>query len=130
MTGNARGNEDAMLECCVLIATGAEYRKLDTPGRERFDGLDERAVKRAGHRAVASDHRVGLPVLDHQGAEIVRTGDDFLRVGNLQAAVAADILHPLAKQREVAGLRRIDQVDESERDIVLRGDGADALAIA
>lgn len=24
---------------CVLIATGAEYRKLDVPGRERFDGL-------------------------------------------------------------------------------------------
>jgi thioredoxin reductase (NADPH) len=24
---------------CVLIATGAEYRKLDVPGREKFDGL-------------------------------------------------------------------------------------------
>jgi thioredoxin reductase (NADPH) len=24
---------------CVLIASGAEYRKLDAPGRERFDGL-------------------------------------------------------------------------------------------
>lgn len=24
---------------CVLIATGAEYRRLDVPGRERFDGL-------------------------------------------------------------------------------------------
>ncbi|HEV2132012.1 MAG TPA: NAD(P)/FAD-dependent oxidoreductase, partial [Longimicrobiaceae bacterium] len=24
---------------CVLIATGADYRKLDVPGRERFDGL-------------------------------------------------------------------------------------------
>lgn len=24
---------------CVLIATGADYRKLDVPGRERFDGM-------------------------------------------------------------------------------------------
>lgn len=24
---------------CVLIATGADYRRLDVPGRERFDGL-------------------------------------------------------------------------------------------
>jgi thioredoxin reductase (NADPH) len=24
---------------CVLIATGAQYRRLDVPGRERFDGL-------------------------------------------------------------------------------------------
>ena len=24
---------------CVLVATGADYRKLDVPGRERFDGV-------------------------------------------------------------------------------------------
>lgn len=24
---------------CILIATGADYRKLDVPGRERFDGM-------------------------------------------------------------------------------------------
>lgn len=24
---------------CVLVATGADYRKLDVPGRERFDGM-------------------------------------------------------------------------------------------
>jgi thioredoxin reductase (NADPH) len=32
------GGETARTRC-VLIATGAEYRRLDVPGRERFDGL-------------------------------------------------------------------------------------------
>jgi thioredoxin reductase (NADPH) len=32
------GSESACTRC-VLIATGAEYRRLDVPGRERFDGL-------------------------------------------------------------------------------------------
>lgn len=32
------GGESATARC-VLIATGAEYRRLDVPGRERFDGL-------------------------------------------------------------------------------------------
>lgn len=32
------GGERAMARC-VLIATGADYRKLDVPGREHFDGM-------------------------------------------------------------------------------------------
>lgn len=31
--------EDRARAPCVLIATGAEYRRLDVPGREQFDGL-------------------------------------------------------------------------------------------
>lgn len=53
MTGNARGNEDAMLECCVLIATAA----LETPRTQaeanvcRVAGMIlSRNLQDAGHR--------------------------------------------------------------------------------
>ncbi len=35
---HVEGGESARARC-ILIATGAEYRRLDVPGRERFEGL-------------------------------------------------------------------------------------------
>ncbi len=38
LTVSLEGDESAFATC-VLIATGADYRKLDVPGREQFEGL-------------------------------------------------------------------------------------------
>ena len=98
---------------------------------QRLDRVEQRAEIGGGHRLVAADDGVRLAVLHHQRAEIMRAGDDFLGISRVASvAVAVHVFHPLAEQSEVRGQRRIDDVDEFQRNRVLRGQGADALAVA
>ncbi len=60
----------------------------------------------------------------------MRAGDDFLGLAKLPSAIAVHVLHPLAEELEVRGIRRIDDVDEGERDGMFRGEGADPFAVA
>ena len=97
---------------------------------EGLDGLDEGAEKGGGQRLVAADDGIGLAVLDHQGTEIMRAGDNFRRIGRLQRAIPAHVLHAATEQPEIGGSGRIDDVNEGERHAVGRGQGADAFAVA
>lgn len=79
MIGNARGNEDAMLECCVLIATAA----LETPRTQaeanvcRVAGMIlSRNLQDAGHRLTqaAAAYFAAHPSEQLESAETVRRG--------------------------------------------------------
>ena len=115
----------------LVTPAGVRVGLVDVPGHERFvknmlagvGGIDLVLL------VIAADEGVRLPVLHHQRAEIMRTGDNFLRVDRLDGPIAGHVFHPLAEQAEIGGLRRVDDVDEVQRDGVFRGQGFDALTI-
>ena len=98
--------------------------------RERLDGMEQGAEISGWHRLVSAYQSIGLAVLHHERAEIMRPGHDFLRISQLHRPVAGHVFHPLAEQSEIRGQRRIDQVNELQRHRMIRGERADFLAVA
>ena len=126
-----REEQDAVAAEVLEVGTdedggGEDFRHV----RQRFDGVEEGAVKGGGLGFVARDEGVGLAVLDHERAEVVGAGDDFRRVSRLDFAVAGHVCDALAEQVEIRGVGWVEHLDELHRDAVLRGEGVDAAAVA
>lgn len=94
-----------------------------------LDGMKQCPEKGGGHGLISANEGIRLAVLDHQGAEIMRSCDDFRGISELPRPITIHVFDTLAEQLEVRGGRRIDDVDEGERHSMFGGEGADAVAI-
>ena len=87
----------------VLEVGGNHDHGTEYPGNvwERFDHVDGGAENTRWHGIVAGDHAVGVAVLNHHGAKVVRTGHQLAGVCDLPPLVASHLLQAVAEELEI-----------------------------
>jgi len=129
----AVGEEQCALGAEVFeVGVADEQHGREDPGHvgQGLDGVEQGAVEAERQHLVSADQGVGLAVLDHQCAEVLRAGDDFGGVEHAQALVALDFFETAAEEAEIRGRAGVEQADEIERDFLFGGDGAHRVGVS
>ena len=95
-----------------------------------LDVVKQGAEIGGGNCLVAANNGIGVAVLHHQRAEVMRAGDRFLRIHLPIRAVAGHVFRPLHEKGQIRRGLGIDDADELEGNLILRRKRPDARDIS